>query len=99
MVSTNTTLVWFFQSSPCVLMFKIMTQSDLLLMRYLTHSIQLILMETYPYLTMLTQQLVKKLSAFLNMYYHAKNFLCYFSNNKKDLLMIIGYICNIYLIL
>ena len=53
-------LITFFLHSlkvgtPSPLMFTIITQSHLLLMRYLSHPIQLILMETHPYLTMPTQ--------------------------------------------
>ena len=52
-------ITFFLQSlkvdSLSALMFTIITQSDLLLKRYLKHPIQLILMETQPYLTMPTQ--------------------------------------------
>ena len=41
--------------SHSALMFPIITQSHLLLIRYLNRPIQLILMETHPYLTMPTQ--------------------------------------------
>ena len=58
-LSVSHLITFFLQSlkvgSPSVLMFTIITQSHLLLMRYLSHSIQLILMETHQYLTMPTE--------------------------------------------